>query len=93
MTVLASLRKTYENMRAVALAPSRTSEIGNSYGRSVLNKMGVLAWAKICIKLHFNEPLPVRMPAPKKASEQKGDVVCQLTEIMTQMALNFVERG
>jgi hypothetical protein len=84
------IKDLYEKMRAGAIAPSRSTGTMNSYGNSVLNGRGLLAWAKSCAKLQLTAPLPRPSPSsPRRDPQCDGDQ--QLMDILTQMALCFVE--
>ena len=86
-----AVKQLYENMRAGAITPSRSAEMRNSYGASVFGSRGFLAWATICAKLQVtapaSKPLLRAVPDPGAAD----DANYQLKNILTQMALRFVE--
>ena len=84
------IKDLYEKMRAGAIAPSNGTWTMNSYGNSILNSRGLLAWAKSCAKLQLTAPLPRPFPSPPRRDPQSdGDQ--QVMDILTQMALCFVE--
>ena len=86
-----AVKQLYENMRAGAVTPSRAAEMRNSYGTSVLGSRGFLAWARTCAKLQVTTP--VSNPLPRAVTDPGAaiDANYQLKNILTQMALRFVE--
>ena len=84
------IKDLYEKMRAGAVAPSRGTGTMNSYGNSILNSRGLLAWAKSCAKLQLTAPMSRPFPISSRRDPQSsGDQ--QVMDILTQMALCFVE--
>lgn len=82
-------------MRTHAVALNPNNEVRNSYGNSILGDRGLLAWAETCARLQVNTPIPKPVPRPIRPSGYKPstDIDFQLTNILVQIALQFVEGG
>jgi hypothetical protein len=63
----------------------------NSYGASIIQSRGLLAWAKTCSKLQIGTPLPKPITRAMPRRIKEVDANNQLRNIMIQIALSFVE--
>jgi len=86
-----AVKQLYENMRTIAITPTRSNEMMNSYGANVLGSRGLLAWAKTCTKLQITTPAQDPVPRATLCRDARTDVEYQLKNVLTQMALRFVE--
>ena len=82
-------------MRAHAVALNPNNEVRNSYGNNILSDRGLLAWAETCARLAVNAPIPKPLPRPIGPSGYRTstDIDFQLTNILVEIALQFVEGG
>jgi hypothetical protein len=86
-----AVKQLYEKMRMIAITPIRAERAKNSFGESILGNRGLLAWAKTCSQLQMSAPESKPAPLANPRCNAGADIGSQLKNIMTQMALQFVE--